>query len=339
MPDWNHYLTGLHRIGDGCYGYVQPDGTWGLSNAGLVVGGETAFVFDALCDIPRTALFLHAAAIAEPRAATSIDMVAISHRHPDHTQGLAAFAKFPGCRIYMTEITWREWQKLNPEKWKKMIASLQGDGKRHMDELIGAPGTKFDFAGIKEVPPTDFIDRNLELDVGGRKVVIEEVGPGHSYSDVMAWVPDAGVAFTGDVFSAGNHLSLNNPPFENMVKMCDKLLAWCPRRIVPGHRAICDIKDVAERKQYFLWLRDAVRARYDRGMEMRAAADDLYANLGEYADYAAPDNLWSTIQILYAEWGGNMSADMRTSWGKFIGDKLLFKEMLREKHKELAIPF
>ena len=32
---WN-YTKGLHELGNGCYAYLQPDGGWGWSNAGLV---------------------------------------------------------------------------------------------------------------------------------------------------------------------------------------------------------------------------------------------------------------------------------------------------------------
>ncbi len=30
------YTRGLHELGDGLYTYLQPDGTWGWSNAGLI---------------------------------------------------------------------------------------------------------------------------------------------------------------------------------------------------------------------------------------------------------------------------------------------------------------
>ena len=32
------YTTGLRELGDGCFAYLQPDGGWGWSNAGLIVG-------------------------------------------------------------------------------------------------------------------------------------------------------------------------------------------------------------------------------------------------------------------------------------------------------------
>jgi hypothetical protein len=32
------FTRGLHELGDGCFAYLQPDGDWGWSNAGLIVG-------------------------------------------------------------------------------------------------------------------------------------------------------------------------------------------------------------------------------------------------------------------------------------------------------------
>ena len=30
------FTRGLHEIGRGCWAWLQPDGSWGYSNAGLV---------------------------------------------------------------------------------------------------------------------------------------------------------------------------------------------------------------------------------------------------------------------------------------------------------------
>jgi cyclase len=37
---------GLHELGDGLFCYLQPDGTWGWSNAGLVTGDGTSLLLD-----------------------------------------------------------------------------------------------------------------------------------------------------------------------------------------------------------------------------------------------------------------------------------------------------
>ena len=39
MARWE-YTHGLKDIGNGLYAWLQPDGGWGWSNAGLIVDGE-----------------------------------------------------------------------------------------------------------------------------------------------------------------------------------------------------------------------------------------------------------------------------------------------------------
>ena len=49
------YTLGLHELGDGCFAYLQPDGGWGWSNAGLVVGDGASLLVDTLFDLDLTA--------------------------------------------------------------------------------------------------------------------------------------------------------------------------------------------------------------------------------------------------------------------------------------------
>ncbi len=53
MADWR-YTRGLHEIGNGCYAYLQPDGSWGWSNAGLVTDGGASLLIDTLFDLKLT---------------------------------------------------------------------------------------------------------------------------------------------------------------------------------------------------------------------------------------------------------------------------------------------
>src|SRR5438067_3843640 len=42
------YERGLHELGDGLYAYLQPDGGWGWSNAGLITAEGTSLLVDTL---------------------------------------------------------------------------------------------------------------------------------------------------------------------------------------------------------------------------------------------------------------------------------------------------
>ncbi|MCY4647009.1 MAG: MBL fold metallo-hydrolase, partial [Gammaproteobacteria bacterium] len=40
------FSYGLHDVGTACYAWIQPDGGWGWSNAGLVVDGDQSLLVD-----------------------------------------------------------------------------------------------------------------------------------------------------------------------------------------------------------------------------------------------------------------------------------------------------
>ena len=57
MKAWP-FTKGLHDLGNGCYAYLQPAGTWGLSNAALVVDGDEVLLIDTLMDLKLSAEML-----------------------------------------------------------------------------------------------------------------------------------------------------------------------------------------------------------------------------------------------------------------------------------------
>ena len=48
------YTNGLHQVADGVHAYLQPDGGWGWSNAGLVEGDGASLLVDTLFDLRLT---------------------------------------------------------------------------------------------------------------------------------------------------------------------------------------------------------------------------------------------------------------------------------------------
>jgi cyclase len=45
------YVKGLQETGVSTYAYIQPNGSWGWSNAGLIVDGEATMLVDTLFDL------------------------------------------------------------------------------------------------------------------------------------------------------------------------------------------------------------------------------------------------------------------------------------------------
>jgi len=79
------YERGAHELGDGCLAFLQPDGGWGWSNAGLIVGDGASLLVDTLFDLDLTAEMLSAFA---PHTRTApIATLLNTHANGDHCYG------------------------------------------------------------------------------------------------------------------------------------------------------------------------------------------------------------------------------------------------------------
>ena len=66
------YQRGLTDLGRGAFAWLQPDGGWGWSNAGLITDGDQSLLVDTLYDLHLTRDMLSAMRDAAPKAAKSI---------------------------------------------------------------------------------------------------------------------------------------------------------------------------------------------------------------------------------------------------------------------------
>ena len=84
MSKWQ-YTKGLHDLGTGCFAYLQPDGSWGWSNAGLIVDGDQTLLVDTLFDLALTGEMLGQMRAAVPAADPSpYSGTDPTGRHCDH---------------------------------------------------------------------------------------------------------------------------------------------------------------------------------------------------------------------------------------------------------------
>ena len=77
--------VGLVELGDSRFAYLQGDGGWGWSSAGLVVGDGASLLVDTLFDLRLTAKML--AAMTVPTASAPITTVINTHANGDHCYG------------------------------------------------------------------------------------------------------------------------------------------------------------------------------------------------------------------------------------------------------------
>ncbi|HAW56724.1 MAG TPA: MBL fold metallo-hydrolase, partial [Hyphomonas sp.] len=81
------YTHGLKDLGNGLYAWLQPDGGWGWSNAGLIRDGDQSLLVDTLFDMPLTRTMLGAMQDATGLAAEDIGVIVNTHANGDHCHG------------------------------------------------------------------------------------------------------------------------------------------------------------------------------------------------------------------------------------------------------------
>src|SRR6185503_7614393 len=90
------YEPGVEAFGNGCFAYLQPDGGWGFSNAGLVTDGKDALLIDTMFDVPHTRAMLEGFGKASD---AKIGALVNTHRNGDHCYGNGCL----DCEIIATE--------------------------------------------------------------------------------------------------------------------------------------------------------------------------------------------------------------------------------------------
>ena len=205
------YTKGLHEVGDRLWAYLQPDGGWGWSNAGLVVDGGASLLVDTLFDLQLTADMLAAMRAASP-AAEAIGTVVNTHANGDHCYGNQLVA---GAEIVASTASAKEMDEVPPSMLAAFVG-MAGDLGPAGDFLLEIFGG-FTFEGIEVVAPTTTFDGALSLVVGDRRVDLLELGPAHTGGDVAVHLPDDGVLFTGDLVFHGGHPIVWAGPIANLI--------------------------------------------------------------------------------------------------------------------------
>jgi glyoxylase-like metal-dependent hydrolase (beta-lactamase superfamily II) len=290
------YRKGLHDLGNGCFAWLQPDGSWGWSNAGLVVDGEATLLVDTLFDLPLTAEMLAAMRDAVPSAAR-IDVLVNTHANGDHCFGNELVA---GAVIVASEACAKEMGAVPPELLAQLVANADALGPVAAAFVRRAFGP-FSFAGITLTPPTETFSGESDRQVGGKEVHLLEVGPAHTRGDVLVHVPADRTVFTGDIVFANGHPVLWEGPIGNWVRACDAILAMEVETVVPGHGPLSGPLEVAALRGYLLYIEAEARRCYEAGLPRAEAARAIA--LDDYAAWGDAERIAVNVATLYREFG------------------------------------
>ena len=300
------YEKGLVEAGDGIFAYLQPDGGWGWSNAGLVVGDGTSLLVDTLFDMSLTREMLDAMGPATSRA--PISTIVNTHANGDHCYGNAAV----GARdIIASEASAEEMADVPASLLAGMLAMAPelGEVGAYVERIFGS----FRFDEVEPAPPTQTFTGTLDVTVGDVAVRLVEVGPAHTRGDILVEVPDRGTVFTGDILFNGGTPVVWTGPFANWVAACDRIIEGGWSTIVPGHGPLAGDDDVRRLRDYLRWLEGEVRPRHAAGMSVDDTIADI--DLGDWAALGESERLAVNVDTLFAELDpAHRRADAMTSF-------------------------
>ena len=295
MARWQ-FTKGLHEVGRDVWAYLQPDGSWGWSNAGLIVDGDQTLLVDTLFDLKLTGEMLDEMRRSVP-AAAHINTLVNTHANGDHCYGNQLVGQ---AEIIATTATAHELEEVPPSAFHDLMLAARdkGEGGAFIIECF----KPFDFSNITLTKPTRTFDGELDLRVGNTAVKLIEVGPAHTKGDTLVYLPGDRVIFTGDIlFNGGTPIAWAGP-VKNWIAACDRILGMDVDVVVPGHGNVTDKQAVRAMRDYLQFVHDEAFKRFQAGMPATDAAFDI--PLGPYAQWDDAERVVVTVATLYAGFMG-----------------------------------
>jgi cyclase len=299
---------GLRVVGDGVRAWLQPNGSWGETNAGLVSDGGMSLLVDSLWDPRLTERML--ASMAPTLAHAPITTAVNTHRDGDHWWGNALL---PGQTRIVASATAAEEMAVEPPpaslarlsalaRLGTRLPGAAGRLSRYTRDMLGP----FGFRGVTTRQPTETFSGTATLHVGARQVHLVEVGPAHTAGDAVVHVPDAGVVFCGDILFVGVTPGVWHGPVANWVRALDRCLAMDADTYVPGHGALGTRADVVALREYFTWLIEAGAEQHAAGRDVQRAARALTGRpeFARWRDWQCPERLALNLIAYFRELDG-----------------------------------
>lgn len=305
------FNKGLSDLGNNIYCYLQPDGGWGWSNAGLIADGDESLIVDTLFDEELTLEMLDSMKSAEPKGMKNIRALINSHSNGDHCNG-------NNCvdtdEVISSEATLEEMSHESPEMMAALLkqAPEMGTLGKYFLECFGS----FNFEGVtKRLPNTTFTGET-QRQVGDKIVELIEVGPAHTNGDILVHVPSDKVVFTGDILFIEGHPILWAGPVKNWINACDRIISMEVDFVVPGHGPVTDNRGVKAVRDYLAYIDTESRERFESGMSALEAAKEIDLDL--FSTWGDGERIAVNVNSLYREYKGEEKREEIT---------LLFQQM------------
>jgi cyclase len=266
------------EVAAGVYAYIQPDGSWFLNNTGFLVGKKGVISIDTTSTERRTRAYLEAiSAVSTQPVKTLIN----THHHGDHTHGncllpTATIIGHPRCR---------------EEILKSVFPPPSGIW------------SAVEWGDLEPEPPFVTFDGHLTVWVDDLKVELHAVPvPAHTNNDIVAWIPERSVLFTGDLVFIGGTPFVPMGSVSGSLQALDWLRSFNAATLVPGHGPVSTSAAIDEIVDYLRFVQDTAANGKAAGLAPLDLAQQT--DLGRFADLTDKERIVGNLYRAYAELDG-----------------------------------
>ena len=303
----------LVKVAEGVYAGIAKPGGLASGNAGFIVGDGGVLIVDT---------FFTPIAVEEligeigKLTAQPLKYAVNTHYHLDHTGGNQVLAARNVPIIAHDNVT--AWQTTKNRRFLPLPEELQ---KRRADAAKQLSETTEDqkdkraqlerqvrrldaMLAIKLTNPSmTFSEGTLHLFLGTREVVLFSL-PGHTGGDVLVFVPDANVMFTGDMGWSKTLPNLVDATVNDWIPSLDKILGNHPAtKFVPGHGDVASAAEMRDFRDYLDDLRGRVKKGIADGLTIEQAREQLKLP-DRYKSFAFQNFVQPNVEDMYKELKG-----------------------------------
>ena len=252
------------ELGNGIYSCIHKFGGKAICNVGIVDNGNETIIFDSFLSPDVAEELLNA---LQELSLSPLKYVVNSHFHNDHIRGNQVFPK--DVRIISTKKTKELIEQEEPlqiayEKenaparlayYDSLNQSFNGDIKSREYQQIRMWKPYYEtlvnsHLKVKTRLPNMFVDSIQNFDGPKRKIQLISKGQGHTESDLIMYLPDDGVLFTGDLIFNECHPYVAHGNISKWNAWLDFMNSLEVSTVMPGHGRIGTNELIDQMKDY-----------------------------------------------------------------------------------------
>jgi glyoxylase-like metal-dependent hydrolase (beta-lactamase superfamily II) len=265
--------------------YVIPDEhVPQVPNVGIIVGSRATLIVDPGMGLGSGEAI--AREVAKVSKNTEVYIVN-THFHPEHTTGDAAF---PKAKILRAAAQQQDVEEMGM-KWVGTFAERSAT----MAEILkGATFRK----------PDEVFEKEKTIDLGGVRVRILRLGPGHTRGDTVMFVEGDGVMFSGDLAMRNIFPAFSTPQSSarTWLTSLDEMDRLKATRVVPAHGDITDASVVDAYRGFLKALQVRVGELKREGKTAKDVAEVMQEEFKtRYPAWAQPIRVHPAVMVVYFE--------------------------------------